>query len=71
MARPKKYAETRIATAIRLPISLHRRLHDAAIDRDVSANLLVTRAVADYIDRLPSAGTVLHLPPVATTGERR
>ena len=56
MARPRTYEEERIATAVRLPESVHRRLHQAAADRDVSANLLVTRAICDYLDRLPSAG---------------
>ncbi|MFN0092299.1 MAG: hypothetical protein ACKVWR_18855 [Acidimicrobiales bacterium] len=49
----------RIATAVRLPASVHRRLHDAASDRDVSANLLVTRAVTEFLDRLPSADAAL------------
>ena len=52
MARPRTFTERRVATAVRLPVSVHRRLHDAARTRDVSANLLVTRAVADYLDRL-------------------
>lgn len=52
MARPRTYTEKRVATAVRLPESVHRRLHDAAADRDVSANLLVTRAVDDYLHRL-------------------
>jgi len=52
MTRPKTYADTRVATAIRLPVSVHRRLHQAATDRDVSVNLLVTRAVTEYLDRL-------------------
>ena len=55
MARPRTCDEPRIATAVRLPESVHRRLHEAANDRDVSANLLVTRAVTEYLDRLPSA----------------
>jgi predicted transcriptional regulator len=60
MARPKTYAETRVATAVRLPASVHRRLHQAAIDRDVSANLLVTRAVTEFLDRLAPAAEVLN-----------
>lgn len=48
-----------MATAVRLPESLHRRLHHAAADRDVSANLLVTKAVREYLDRLPSADDIL------------
>jgi hypothetical protein len=59
MGRPRVSAERRIATAVRLPESIHRRLHLAASDRDVSVNLLVTKAVDDYLQRLPSADTVL------------
>jgi hypothetical protein len=59
MARPRIYEEPRVVTAVRLPESIHRRLHDAASDRDVSANLLVTRAVSELLDRLPSATTSL------------
>jgi predicted transcriptional regulator len=59
MARPRTYEEARIATAVRLPESIHRRLHEAASDRDISANLLVTRAVSEFLDRLPSAEATL------------
>lgn len=59
MSRPRTFDERRIATAIRLPESLHGRLHEAAAERDVSANLLVTRAVCDYLDRLPTADEAL------------
>lgn len=56
--RPRIYDEPRVATAIRLPVSLRDELRAAASERDVSANLLVTRAVSQYLD---------HLPPVETT----
>ncbi|HUY66034.1 MAG TPA: toxin-antitoxin system HicB family antitoxin [Acidimicrobiales bacterium] len=59
MARPRTYEERRIATAVRLPESVHRRLHEAAANRDISANLLVTRAVSDFLDRLPTAESAL------------
>lgn len=59
MSRPRTFDERRVATAIRLPESVHRRLHEAAAERDVSANLLVMRAVCDYLDRLPTADEVL------------
>ncbi len=65
MGRPRVCDEPRIATAVRLPESLHQRLHDAATDRDVSVNLLVTRAIGEYLDRLPSAEQTL------TTGVQR
>ncbi|MEO5838196.1 MAG: hypothetical protein ABIQ73_20675 [Acidimicrobiales bacterium] len=59
MPRPRLYEEPRVVTAVRLPESIYRRLHDAATDRDVSANLLVIRAVTELLDRLPSASTAL------------
>jgi hypothetical protein len=54
MGRPRIYHEPRIVTAIRLPASLRHELQTAAAARDVSVNLLVTRAVADYLRRLPT-----------------
>jgi hypothetical protein len=59
MARPRTYEERRIATAVRLPESLHRRLHEAASDRDISVNLLIIRAVSEFLDRLPTADATL------------
>ncbi len=59
MGRPRISDERRIATAVRLPESIHRRLQLAATDRDVSANLLITKAIEAYLDRLPSADKVL------------
>jgi hypothetical protein len=67
MGRPKTYAEQRVPTAVRLPISIYRRLHDAAADRDVSANLLVTRALAEYLDRLPSVEASLGSTSLGST----
>ncbi len=69
MARPRLYSERRVATAVRLPESIHRRLHDVATDRDVSANLLVTRAVAEYLERLPSVDATLSPARSVSTGE--
>jgi predicted HicB family RNase H-like nuclease len=53
VARPRLYEEPRICTAVRLPESLHDELLRAAAARDVSMNFLVTRAIADYLRRLP------------------
>jgi hypothetical protein len=53
MGRPRIYEEPRVATAIRLPASLRDELQVAATERDVSVNFLVTRAVSDYLRRLP------------------
>ncbi len=54
MGRPRIYEEPRVATAIRLPTSLRDELQAAAAERDVSVNFLVTRAVLDYLGRLPA-----------------
>ncbi len=58
MARPRIYAEERVSTQVRLPAELHRELHREAGDRDVSVNLLVTRAVEHYLTRLPAVADV-------------
>jgi hypothetical protein len=61
MSRPKIYDEPRVATAIRLPSSLHGELQSAASERDVSVNFLVTRAVSTFLAQLPPPGD--DLPP--------
>lgn len=55
MSRPRVYDEPRVATAIRLPASLHGELQSAATARDVSVNFLVIRAVSAFLARLPPA----------------
>jgi len=47
-----------VPTAVRLPESLHERLHREADARDVSVNLLVTKAVEAYLGQLPPVGEV-------------
>jgi predicted transcriptional regulator len=59
MSRPKVYDEPRVATAIRLPTSLHEELQSAASARDVSVNFLVTRAVSTFLAQLPPADASL------------
>ncbi len=58
VARHRISDEPRVPTAVRLPESLHDRLHREAVERDVSANLLVTKAVEAYLDQLPPVGEV-------------
>jgi len=53
MTRPRLYEEKRRSTAVRLPPGLHERLREEAAARQVSANLLVEHAIAEYLDRLP------------------
>ena len=52
MARPRVYEENRVTTALRLPESLHDRLRDQADRRDVSVNLLATKAIRDFLEQL-------------------
>lgn len=47
-----KTTDSRVATAVRLPVELHAQLQDCADQRDVSVNFLVTRAVQHYLSRL-------------------
>jgi predicted HicB family RNase H-like nuclease len=47
-------SEKRIATAVRLPESLHTELQRQADERDVSVNFLVVRAVRQYLEAAPS-----------------
>lgn len=63
MARPKVHHENRVTTAVRLPEGLHLRLKEAAEDRDVSVNLLVTKALEDYLARLVPADEILATRP--------
>jgi predicted transcriptional regulator len=53
MARPKIYEENRVATAVRLPESMHAELRRLARARDVSVNYLITRAVEELLTRAP------------------
>ena len=53
MGRPRVCEEERVLTPVRLPRSVRDALRDAAATRDVSVNLLVTRAVTEYLERLP------------------
>jgi hypothetical protein len=71
VARPKVYDEERIATAIRLPASLRVALLDAAFERDVSVNLLVTRAISDYLARLRPVEDDLEEAPRSPRPRRR
>jgi predicted HicB family RNase H-like nuclease len=52
MARPKVHQGDRITTAVRIPRELHDRLRQAADDRQVSVNLLLVKALEDYLGRL-------------------
>ena len=53
MARPRIYDEERVATAVRLPHSVHTELRRLARARDVSVNYLITRAVEELLANSP------------------
>lgn len=50
--RPRKYPKVRTTTAVRFAPDTHRRLLDAADERDVSMNFLVEKAVVEFLNRL-------------------
>ncbi len=63
MARPKVYDEERIATAVRLPRSLHEQLHEAADERHVAANLLIVKALETFLAQLTPVDQLTGPPP--------
>lgn len=52
MARPRVYDEPRVATAMRLPGSLHEALKETADEMGVGMNWLVTRLLREGLDRM-------------------
>jgi predicted HicB family RNase H-like nuclease len=52
MGRPRVHEEERVATAVRVPKTLHDRARAAAQERQVGVNFLVVRALEEYLDRL-------------------
>jgi HicB family len=52
VARPRVNEEERVATAVRLPRSLHEQLHEAADERQVAANLLIVKALETFLAQL-------------------
>ena len=53
MGRPRWTDEPVVGMSVRLPESIHARLRAEADARVVGVNLLVSRAVEYYLDRLP------------------
>lgn len=56
--RPREFGD-RVTKALRLDPELDQRLKSAARERDVSVNLLINRAVEEYLERLPAVDRVL------------
>jgi hypothetical protein len=52
VGRPRVHDEERVTTAVRVPKTLHDRVRAAASERQVGVNLLVVRALEEYLDRL-------------------
>ena len=57
--RPREHTEERITKAVRISADLDGRLKEAAQQRDVSVNLLITTALEDYLERLVPVEQVL------------
>lgn len=62
MPRPRIYQEDRVATAVRIPASLHNELKEIASQRDVSVNFLVIRALSDLVARVEGVADPLATP---------
>ncbi|MEM7341844.1 MAG: CopG family transcriptional regulator [Actinomycetota bacterium] len=60
--RPKTYSEDRKVKAVRISEELDRDLKAVSAERGVSVNLLINRAIADYLARLTPVDELL---PVA------
>jgi hypothetical protein len=58
MPRPRIYEERRVATAVRLPVSVHEELRRLARSRDVSVNYVITRAVEELLANSPGPDPV-------------
>ena len=73
MGRPRIYDEPRVATAVRLPVSVHDELQRVASARAVSVNFLVTRAVTELLTHLPEPLAEVPASPggAAANGEAR
>ena len=57
MSRPRMYGD-RVSTQVRIPVDVHARLVDAAAERDLTVNWLVTRAIEEYLARLIPVGEI-------------
>ena len=64
MARPREY-KPRSMQSVRFPAELHAQLVQAADERDLSINFLVTAAVRDFLERLEPGFKLIADPPSA------
>lgn len=52
--RPRTEPRDRVQTQVRLPRDLYEALRDAAQERELSTNYLITQAIKDFLPRLMS-----------------
>lgn len=57
--RPRSSSEPRVSVTARFIESEHETLRRTCEERDISVNLLITKAVKVYIDQLPPLDEVL------------
>lgn len=60
MSRPRQYGD-RTSLSVRLDTDLYQRLQKEADSRMVSTNLLVSRAIAEFLDRLVPVDEAIQL----------
>ncbi|MCU1426777.1 MAG: hypothetical protein JWL83_777 [Actinomycetia bacterium] len=68
MGRPRVHQEERVTTAVRVPKTLHDRVRAAADERQVGVNLLVVRALEEYLDRLVPVDELVRTRPDGAGG---
>ena len=57
--RPKQFEEDRVTKAVRISHDLDARLKEVAVSRDTSVNMLINRAIENYLDALKPIDEVL------------
>jgi hypothetical protein len=70
MTRPTVYEESRVATNLRLPRSLHEKVKAAAQERGVAVNWLLTRLIMDGMDRLIPVDELTLVRPLGKQEDR-
>ena len=61
--RPKTYNYERQVKGVRISKELNDRLVSVAADYGVSSNVVINRAIEDYLNRLPPIDEVLPVTP--------
>ena len=63
MSRPRGYEAERVSTQVRIPVDLHAAIKAAADEREVSANSLMVRLLADGMERRTPLAALYPEPP--------